>query len=83
VFDQVPNPIPMASVLGDIQVLVNNVPSPIHFISPRQINFLIPKATPSSGDVDVTITQKSTGQIVATTSMSMAGRIAGVLHAFR
>lgn len=72
VFDQVPNPIPMKSVLGDLQVIVNDTPSPLHFISPQQINFLVPKSTPSSGDVDVVVQKQSSGQIIAATTMSMA-----------
>ncbi|MCS7026876.1 MAG: hypothetical protein NZV14_18925 [Bryobacteraceae bacterium] len=72
VFDQAPNPIPMPTTLGDLTVLVNDVPAPLHFVSPGQINFIIPQATPTSGIVDVVVMRQSTGQILATSAISMS-----------
>ncbi|MBL8234260.1 MAG: hypothetical protein JNL98_37535 [Bryobacterales bacterium] len=72
IFDQAPNPIPMPTTLADLTVLVNDVPSPIHFVSPGQINFIIPKATPTSGIVDIVVLRQSTGQILATSAISMS-----------
>lgn len=70
IFDQIPNPIPMTTTLADIQVLVNDVPSPIHFVSPGQINFIIPQATPLT-TVDVLVVRRSTGQILATSALQI------------
>ncbi len=33
---------PLATTLGGTQVLVNNVPAPLYFVSPGQINFQVP-----------------------------------------
>jgi uncharacterized protein (TIGR03437 family) len=72
IFDQAPNPIPMPTTLADLSVLVNDVPAPIHFVSPGQINFIIPLATPTSGTVDVIVIRRSTGQILATSAIAMS-----------
>lgn len=72
VFDQIPNPVPMTRLLADIEVLVNDVASPLHFVSPGQINFFIPKSTPSSGEVDVIVQRRSTGQILGATTIPMS-----------
>ena len=71
VFDQLPNPIPMTRTLGDIQVLIDDQPAPIHFISPFQINFLMPNATRSSGTVELLIVQPSTGRVIAASQVNM------------
>jgi uncharacterized protein (TIGR03437 family) len=72
IFDQIPNPIPMPTTLGDLQVLVNNVPSPLHFVSPQQINFIVPQATPASGVAEVTVLRPSSGQVLGSGSMQMS-----------
>lgn len=64
-FDQLPNPLPLPTALADIQVLVNDKPAPLYFVSPGQINFLVPMDTPESGAVEYQVMQVSTGQILA------------------
>lgn len=71
VFDQLPNPIPMTRLLGDIQILIDGEPAPIHFISPFQINFLMPNGAPSSGTVELQVVQPSTGRIIAARQVTM------------
>jgi len=51
--------------LADTQVLVNDVPTPLFFVSPGQINYQVPWGTPSGTDADVTVIKKSTGQVLA------------------
>ncbi len=58
--------VPMPKSLADTQVLLNGQPVPLHFVSPGQINFLIPNNAPSSGSMDVSVIRESTGQILAT-----------------
>lgn len=72
IFDQAPNPIPMPTTLADLSVLINDVPAPLHFVSPGQINFIIPLATPTSGTMDVIVIRRSTGQILATSAIAMS-----------
>ncbi|MEZ5400298.1 MAG: hypothetical protein R2729_11565 [Bryobacteraceae bacterium] len=71
VFNELPNPIPIPTTIEDLQVLVNQTPSPIYFVSPFQINFLVPKDTPSSGNVEVLVQQPSTGRVVASSTIRM------------
>lgn len=63
--------LPMPTTLADIQVLVNQRPVPIHFLSPRQINFLMPGGAPEEGAVEVWVMRSSTRQILAAGSLRM------------
>jgi len=71
VFDQLPNPIPMPTEISDLQVTVNEVPSPIHYVSPRQINFIVPSATPVNALAEVQVVRASTGQVLSSGSIRM------------
>jgi len=79
VFDTVPMP----TTLGDIQVLVNQRPVPIHFISPRQINFLMPADAPEEGSVEVWVMRASTRQILAAGTLRMDVVSPGLLYTDR
>jgi len=81
VFDQEPNPIPMPRRLADIEVLVNDQPVPLHFVSPGQINFLMPMNAPSSGTVNVLVQRPSTGQIFGYGRIEMAVASPGLFTA--
>lgn len=70
-FDQLPNPVPLPRTLGDIRVLFNDEPAPLYYVSPAQINFLVPMKAPSSGSADIVVTQASTGQIFASVTAPM------------
>jgi uncharacterized protein (TIGR03437 family) len=71
-FDSLPNPIPMATTLGDTQVLLNERPANLSFVSPSQINFLVPNDAPTSGTMEVQVVRPSTGQIIAAGTIQMA-----------
>jgi uncharacterized protein (TIGR03437 family) len=58
--------------LGDIQLLINDVPAPLFFVSPNQINYQVPWNTPENTDVDITIVRKSTGQVLASSNSRTA-----------
>lgn len=59
-------------VLSDVEVLVNGVPAPIYFLSPTLINFYVPMATPTSGQIDVIVQRQSTSQILASSTLNSA-----------
>jgi uncharacterized protein (TIGR03437 family) len=57
---------PVPTTLGDVQVLVGGVPSPLTFVSPGQINFMIPSSTPVGGDpVEFQVVKASTNAVLA------------------
>jgi uncharacterized protein (TIGR03437 family) len=51
--------------LGDVQVLVAGVASPLLYVSPNQINFQVPSATPTGGLQEIQVVRASTGQVLA------------------
>jgi uncharacterized protein (TIGR03437 family) len=71
VFNELPNPIPMPRELADLQVLIDEAPVPLYFVSPEQINFLMPNNAPSSGLVELQVVQPSVGRVVASTQVTM------------
>ena len=62
---------PMPITLADEQVLFNGAPAPLYFVSPGQVNFLVPMSAPVSGAADVEIVQVSTGQVLGAASVAM------------
>jgi uncharacterized protein (TIGR03437 family) len=64
-FNELPNPLPLPTDLNDVAVLVNERPAPLYFVSPLQVNFLVPMDAPSSGDAEIQIVKRSTQQILA------------------
>jgi uncharacterized protein (TIGR03437 family) len=75
VFNELPNPIPLPTTLADTQVLVNDIPAPLYFVSPQQINFFVPTSIPESGPVEVQVIRPSVGQVLAVgcTTLQIAG----------
>jgi uncharacterized protein (TIGR03437 family) len=63
---------PVPKSLGDVEVLVNQVPAPLYIVYPGQINFIVPNATPASGTADLEVIQVSTGQILGAAQVPMA-----------
>lgn len=52
------------TTLGGIQILFNGKPVPLDYVSPTQINFLVPNGAPTSGTVSTQVVQTSTGQVL-------------------
>jgi uncharacterized protein (TIGR03437 family) len=69
---------PMPIKLADLEVLVNGTPAPLYYVSPGQINFVVPMNAPSSGSADVVVTQVSTGQIFGAGSLQMNSVAPGI-----
>jgi len=63
---------PMPMSLADEQVLFNGAAAPLYFVSPGQVNFLVPMGAPTTGTADVEIVQVSTGQVLGASSVPMA-----------
>ena len=58
--------LPLPTTLLTTRVLINNIPAPLFFVSPNQINYLIPEnATPGSAEVLITSTLENGDQIVS------------------
>jgi uncharacterized protein (TIGR03437 family) len=66
-----PTPIPLPTTLADIQVTVNGTPAPLYFVSPGQINFIMPWNAPTTGTADVQVLKVSTGQLLAASPVPM------------
>ena len=64
-FDELANPVPLPRELDDIEVLLNDRPVALYFVSPLQINFLVPMDAPTFGDGEIQVLRRSTGQILA------------------
>ena len=71
VFTDLPNPLPLPTELADIQVLVNDTPAPLYFVSPQQINLFVPMNAPTSGTAEFQVLRKSTGQILGSGPVQM------------
>jgi uncharacterized protein (TIGR03437 family) len=57
--------VPVPDTLGDVQVLVAGKPSPLLYVSPAQINFQVPGATPTGGFQEIQVVRATTGQVLA------------------
>ncbi len=64
--------VPVPKELDDVEVLVNGVAAPLYYLSPTIINFYVPMSTPTSGTIDVLVQKKSTGQILASSTLPAA-----------
>jgi uncharacterized protein (TIGR03437 family) len=62
---------PVPTNLGDVEVLVNNVPAPLYIVYPGQINFIVPYEAPQSGNADLEVIQVSTGQVLGAAQVPM------------
>jgi uncharacterized protein (TIGR03437 family) len=65
------NPIPLPTALANIQVTVSGTPAPLYFVSPTQINFIMPWNAPTTGTADVQVLNTLTGQLLAASQVPM------------
>ncbi len=66
-----PTPIPLPTALANIQVTVNATPAPLYYVSPGQINFIVPWNAPTTGTADVQVLNTVTGQLLAASKVFM------------
>ncbi len=64
--------LPLPTTLNDTQVLVNGTPAPLYFVSPNQVNFVVPYGIKDASSAEVQVVRASTGQLVATYSFSVS-----------
>ena len=57
--------IPVPTTLGDVQVFVAGNPAPLFYVSPTQINFQVPSATPVGDFYEIQVVRASTSQVLA------------------
>nr|MDQ2900510.1 hypothetical protein [Acidobacteriota bacterium] len=57
--------LPLPTQLGGIEVRLNDQPVPLYFVSPNQINFLVPMSAPTSGSADLLVVRTDTGQVLS------------------
>jgi uncharacterized protein (TIGR03437 family) len=69
---------PISNVLGDIQVTVGGTPAPLMLVSPSQINFQVPSATPVNVLQEIQVAQVSTGQVLASWLFQMEAESPGL-----
>ena len=62
---------PLPTTLGDIQVMVNDVPTPLIYVSPGQVNFVVPMNIPTSGTAEFQVVKASLGQVLASGSANL------------
>jgi len=72
------NQSPVPALLGDVQVSFNGTLAPLFYVSPTQINLYVPSSVPTSGNVNVEVVQKSTGQVLAAGLAAMSSASPGV-----
>lgn len=71
--------LPLPAALGDVTVRVNGVTAPLFFVSPAQINFLMPWEVLGQSQASVTVTVS--GQTSAAQTVALAEHAPGVFSA--
>ena len=64
--------LPMPYELADIQVLLNDRPLPLYYVSPRQVSYYLPFDLPSSGTGELQVVRKSVGEILSAGTVNLA-----------
>ena len=59
---------------------INDMPSPLYYVGPGQINFVVPWGAPTSGTADVQVTKVSTGQVAAAGFVQMDQVSPGIIE---
>ena len=57
--------LPIPTILGDVRVFVAGIPAPLLYVSPSQINFQVPGATPVGDVQEIQVIRASTGQVLS------------------
>ena len=63
--------LPLPNTLNGIQVLLNNVPVPLFYADPNQINFQVPMGIAQSGTTDLQVLEVSTGRLLGDTTVGL------------
>lgn len=76
---------PLPQALGDVEVWFGALGgsltrTPLYYVSPSQINFVVPMGAPQTGNAEFQIVQPSTGRILAAGIAPMATVAPGILE---
>jgi uncharacterized protein (TIGR03437 family) len=63
--------LPLPTTMLAIQVQLNGTPMPLYYVSPSQINLLIPNNAPTSGTADLQVVRTDNGQTLGDTTIQM------------
>jgi uncharacterized protein (TIGR03437 family) len=63
--------LPLPTTMQALQVLLNGTPVPLYYVSPSQINLLIPNNAPTSGNADLQVIRIDNGQTLGDTTIQM------------
>jgi uncharacterized protein (TIGR03437 family) len=66
-----PSQYPLPTQLSDVEVTVNGIAAALYYVSPGQINFIVPSATQPYGNADLEVLQVSTGQVLGAAQVPM------------
>jgi uncharacterized protein (TIGR03437 family) len=61
----------LPTTLADTQVLFNGDPVPLYYVSPTQINFVVPMKAPTSGTAELQVLSVSTGRVYSALTVPM------------
>jgi uncharacterized protein (TIGR03437 family) len=76
---------PLPATLGGVQVLFNGSPTPLIYVSPTQINFVVPMGqspgqVPTTGNAALEVVVAATGQVLAAGSIPMSVASPGIFQ---
>jgi uncharacterized protein (TIGR03437 family) len=63
--------LPLPTTMVAIQVQLNGTPLPLYYVSPSQINFLLPNNVPTSGTADLQVIRTDNGQVLGDTTINL------------
>jgi uncharacterized protein (TIGR03437 family) len=70
--------VPLPTSLNGVQVLFNNVATPLFFAGPDQINFQIPWGAPQNGTADVQVIEQASGRVLGDSLVEMGSASPGI-----
>jgi uncharacterized protein (TIGR03437 family) len=63
--------LPLPTTMLAIQALLNGTAMPLYYVSPSQINLLVPNNAPTSGTADLQVVRTDNGQVLGDTTIIM------------
>ena len=69
---------PLPTTIDDTQAIINGTPIPLLYVSPSQINAILPNALPAGGVTDLQVIRPSTGQVYGGSEISLTSSSPGL-----
>jgi uncharacterized protein (TIGR03437 family) len=70
--------VPLPTSLNGVQVLFNNVATPLFFAGPDQINFQVPWGAPQNGTANLQVIEQASGRILGDSTVAMGSASPGI-----